>query len=68
MQCNYVFLIIYGYDLYDAWQFGNIAIVCYRMIMGVNGFPIGNILFKIGRTRFATPRVDGFVYDIRENK
>lgn len=61
-------LKMYGYDLYDAWLFGNIAIVCYCMIMGVDGFPIGNILFKIGRTRCAAPRVDGFVYDIREDK
>jgi hypothetical protein len=61
-------LIMYGYDLYDAWLFGNIAIVCYCMIMGGDGFPIGNILFKIGRTRCATPRVDGFIYDIREDK
>jgi len=26
-------LKMYGYDLYDAWLFGNIAIVCYCMIM-----------------------------------
>ena len=61
-------LIMYGYDLYDAWQFGDIAIVSYCMIIGASGLPLGDILFKIGRTRCATPRVDGFIYDIREDK
>ena len=60
-------LIMYGYDLYDAWQFKEVAIVSYCMIMGTKG-PLGYILFKMGRTRCASPRVDGFIYDIREDK
>jgi len=60
-------LIMYGYDLYDAWQFGDIAFVSYCMVVGTNG-PLGYILFKMGRTRCASPRVDGFLYDIREDK
>ena len=61
-------LIMYGYDLYDAWRFGDCAFVSYCMIMGSNCLPLGYILFKMGRTRCAAPRVDGFLYDVREDK
>ena len=61
-------LLLYGYDLYDAWQYGEVAVVCYCMIIGADGYPTGNVLFKIGRTRCPAPRVDGFVYDIREDR
>ena len=61
-------LVMYGYDLYDAIQCGEVAHVCNCMIIGHDGFPTGQILYKIGRTRCPNPRSDGFIYDIRENK
>ena len=61
-------LIMYGYDLYDAMQSGEVAYVCNCMIIGQDGFPTGQILYKIGRTRCPTPRNDGFIYDIREKQ
>ena len=60
-------LVFYGYDIYHAWQFGNEAIACYCMIME-DGLPTGNILLRIAKTRCVKPRVDGFVYNIREKK
>ena len=61
-------LIMYGYDLYEAYLVGDKVFVCYCMIMDEDGFPSGQILFKLGRTRCSKPRVDAFIYDIRENR
>ena len=58
-------LIMYGYDIFDAYQFGESAIICLCMIMNEDGTPSGYILFKIGKTRCIRPRVDGFLYHIR---
>jgi hypothetical protein len=61
-------LVMYGYDLYDAIQTGEVAIVCCCMIIDKDGYPLGQVLYKIARTRCIKPRMDGFIYDIREKK
>ena len=61
-------LVAYGYDLYDAYQLDDVALVCNCMVIGEDGYPTGQTLYKLGRTRCNSPRVDGFVYDIRENR
>ena len=61
-------LIMYGYDLFDAWQYNDTGLLCYSMIMRGDGLPSGYILFKIGKTRCNRPRKDGFLYCIRESK
>ena len=61
-------LVMYGYDLYEVYQYGDKVYVCYCMIMMEDGYPSGQILFKLGRTRCSNPRIDAFVFDIRENR
>jgi len=61
-------LIMYGYDIYDALQTGEKALVGCCMIMNEDGYPMGQILYKIGRTRCSSPRADGFIYDLIDVK
>ena len=61
-------LIMYGYDLYDALQTGEKALVCCCMIVDKDSYPLGQVLYKIARTRCTKPREDGFIYDIRDKK
>ena len=56
---------MYGYDLYDALQSGDVVYVCCCMIIDKDGYPLVQDLYKIGRTRCPKPRTDGFIYDIR---
>ena len=58
-------LIMYGYDLYDALQTGDVVYVCCCMIIDKDGYPLGQVLYKIGRTRRSKPRTDGLIYGIR---
>ena len=59
---------MYGYDLYDALQTGKRALVCCCMIVDKDSYPLGQVLYKIARTRCTKPREDGFIYDIRDKK
>jgi hypothetical protein len=59
---------MYGYDLYDAYQWNDKGILVYCMIMWQDGRPTGLFLINIGRTRCSKPRVDGFVYHPETNE
>ena len=61
-------LIMYGYDLFDAWHYKETGLLCLSMIMRQDGEPTGYIMFKLAKTRCAKPRVDAFLYHVREDQ
>ena len=38
------------------------------MIVDKDSFPLGQVLYKIARTRCTKARDDGFIYDVRDKK
>ena len=60
-------LVLYGYDCFDALQHKDVGYLCNCMVMQEDGLPSGYILIKIGKTRCDVPRIDGWLYHIREN-
>ena len=61
-------IIFYGYDIYEAWQSKERVLVTLCMIMREDGFPSGYILFKLGKTRCVKSRLDGFLYNIKDQR
>ena len=55
-------LKLYGYDLYDGFQWSSKGILVYCMIIGKDNRPTGFFLIALGRTRCSKSRLDGFLY------
>jgi hypothetical protein len=47
---------MYGYDLYDALRTGDKAFVCCCMLIDVDGYLLGQVLYKIAIKIYTTPR------------